>query len=50
MIGKPRERIGTKTARAVDPFVELFNEKTASANPRNRLPESPKNILAGTKL
>jgi hypothetical protein len=50
MIGSPSANIGINMANPVGAFVELFRDNIASINPSNKLPESPRNILAGLKL
>jgi hypothetical protein len=47
MIGRPKARIGAKTATNVAPFEEPSIESIARRNPKKRLPESPRKILAG---
>ena len=36
--------------KAVEPFVDVWIDNTASKNPVKRLPESPRKIFAGLKL
>jgi len=47
MIGRPRTIIGVSKATAVELFWQVAMETTASVNPRNWLPVSPINIVAG---
>src|SRR3989339_2185893 len=50
IIGMPRASRAIINENAVEPFVELCIERMARENPTNRLPESPRKILAGLKL
>ena len=50
MIGNPRARMGAKRPTRAGPFEDPWIEMTARMKPSNRLPESPKKILAGWKL
>src|ERR1700675_2438226 len=49
-IGRPKETTGMATATAVGAFWELANAKALSINPMNKLPQSPRKMVAGLKL
>src|SRR6202165_2492960 len=50
-IGRPKETTGIATAIAVGAFcVAPANAKALSINPTNKLPQSPRKMVAGLKL
>src|SRR5882762_1631110 len=49
-IGNPSDTMGIATATIVGAFCDPASASPASMNPMNKLPESPKNIVAGWKL
>jgi len=46
-IGNPSDMIGIATATIVGAFCDPASASPANMNPMNKLPESPKNIVAG---
>src|SRR5579871_847641 len=48
--GNPKAKRGATTATNVDAFDDHRMENVAKSDPRNRLPESPRNTVAGLKL
>ena len=49
-MGSPNETTGIATAIIVEDFCEPASESKLSRKPRNKLPLSPKNMVAGLKL
>src|SRR6266852_4559894 len=49
-IGNPSDTIGIATATIVGAFCDPASASAANMNPMNKLPESPKKIVAGWKL
>ena len=49
-MGRPKETIGIATATIVGAFCDPARASAANMNPMNRLPESPKKMVAGWKL
>ena len=48
--GTPTASIGTPRPAMNEAFEFVEMDNAASVNPRNKLPASPRNTLAGTKL
>src|SRR6266403_5315722 len=49
-IGNPSDKTGIATATIVGAFCDPASASAANMNPINKLPESPKKIVAGWKL
>src|ERR1035441_9669747 len=49
-IGRPKETIGIAIAITVGAFSEPASAKALSINPMNKLPQSPRKMVAGLKL
>ena len=49
-IGRPHETTGMATAMIVGAFCAPCSARALSMNPMNRLPQSPRKIVAGLKL